>query len=271
MKEKLTFQELLEKMKESPEIIIIGLILVFLSSIITIYEGGIILKNYYYDIFGQKNLALKKIQKLSAGVDIGYFKDILKNPVFINKTKCKNVEYIFIDPLFYIQTITDENEQVLAYSITTRKKDFNPVLELGPYESAKGSLSIVLGKSKFEELNYLGEPQKIKSYVGAHDLFYGEEYYFGNPGNYQSYAFSLNEAGYCGIENKNCNNSIFPPMNIIDKEIKISNKQIQDFRKGGIINTYTVTAPLTSLEIIFCDPDSPMPYGVNYNQVRILK
>lgn len=208
---------------------------------------------------------------MSADVNIEYFKEILNNPVFVNEYGFGYTENIFIDDYFYIQAVTDLPGRVLFFSITTRKEDFNPVLPLGFHLYGRDPIEITLGKSKFEDLNSLGTPNKIMSYLGAHDLFYGEEYSFGNASNYQIYIFSLNKSGYpvTGIDQKDDFSP--PPVDDPLKEVDLNKDKVKNFRNKSIINTYTVTAPFVGTEKLFCDCNNFMPYGPDYNQIRILK
>lgn len=41
----------------------------------------------------------------------------------------------------------------------------------------------------------LGRPDRAAGWVGAHSWHYFETYYFGNPGNYQTFVYSINDAG----------------------------------------------------------------------------
>jgi len=194
-----------------------------------------------------------KIKKLTPSTTISYFIELLGSPAFIN-TNGDSKQYIFVDKLFYIDALTDTDNKVLAFSVTTRKSNFNPTLKLGPYSLDGKKIVIKLGKSKFSELYSLPGGGKINSSVGAHNFYYVEEYYFGNPGNYQSYAFSINQAGFTDAP--------------LGKLIEISKEQSwdQEFRKNAVINTYTITEPLKNL----ADIGITMFPGVDYFQVRIM-
>ena len=238
-------------------------ILLFVAFIV----GSVVDVSDFYDRFikeesqEEKINWIDKVNLLSAGVNLIYFTDILGNPTFINNKEGDISENVFINNDFYVQAYVDNNKSVLAYSITTRREGFNPEIKLGPYSSNKEAKTIMLGKTKFFEI---GNPEKITSYIGAHDFYYSEEYYFGNPGNYQSYIFSLNEAGYLGIEYENDKNFYAPPYT---NNNTITNEEIRWFRNNAIINTYTITAPFIGLNNTL----DGLEFGPGYNQVRILK
>ncbi len=273
-------EKLIVRAKKYPVIIIVGIVLIILSSIITISEGGSILLRYYQETVGYKHQLQEEIYKLSAETNIDYFKSILGGPVFVNGLSLDKREYIFVNQYFYAQVITDKEGKSLAYSITTRSKDFNPKITLlsggSTYEPSTGEeksseLSIFLGKTNFSELDQLfGEPIYF-TYVGAHNFFYSEEYSFGNPGNYQSFIFSINESGYLDIPEIPDSFFEFQPK----QSISSSDHEVERFRSGAEINTFTITAPFVKGEDFLSDADKNrlggFIFGPDYNQVRILK
>lgn len=164
------------KTKKSYIAFAVGIILFFLSSVITLTNGVSILKNYYLNSIGYKTQQLENIRTVAPGTNIGFLESKFGNPIFINRANnIKETEYIFINKYFYLQAITDENETVLAFSVTTRVKDFNPTLVLGPYHEDMKTLRIVLGQSQYSELNSpitsWGGPEVIFPAIGFHDFF----------------------------------------------------------------------------------------------------
>lgn len=264
------FTYILEGIKKSSTFITLAFIVLTISYILTLSQGASVLKDFYNSTIGYNSIMLKRLDRLSADTNINYFIDMIGNPVFINNVSDENKkykEYIFVDKLFYVQAITDIDDKVLVYSITTRDKNFNPKLKLW-------DVTIELGKTKFSELDSLGyDPVRVVSFLAAHDFHYGEEYYFGNPANYQSYVFSLNESGYWGIAYNGEEDFVAPPHDpwidgIIDKE----NEEIKNFRENSVINTYTITSPLLAN---FREKDGTIDlptsqYGPSWNQVRVL-
>ena len=198
--------------------------------------------------------------------DINYFEGLLGNPVFVNYSEYNGFkEFIFVNEFFYTQAITNDSGRVLAYSITTRKEDFNPEIELGPYTTENKIIKVKLGKTKFYEIDGVsfGDPESIDSRLGVHDWFYSEEHYFGNPGNYQSYFFSVNQAGY--------GNEFYPPAIKDQRDNTVKNPEIIDFRKNAIINTYTITVPMVNSKTLGLSNNENYLLGPDYNQVRVLR
>jgi len=269
---KYNLQDFINTIKRSNLFIIAGLVVVLLSSIITIAQGVSIIKNQYEKSIGYKRELIKDLEQLTADVHIGYFTSILGNAVFVNKyenkgynvEKIKNIdltEYIFVNKYCFVQALTDKNDQVLAYSITTRKSDFNPRLML----NINPVVDVTLGKTKFKELPDV-RVDNIVSYLGAHDFYYHEAYYFGNPGNYQTFIFTLNESGYAGIEEELEFYTFIPPSKDFKEKILISDPEIQEFRNEAIINTFTVSSPGK----FFGESLNNFRFGPDYNQIRIL-
>jgi len=215
--------------------------------------GLIILHSWLVKNIFRKRYLKRNISRLTAAVTITYFIEILGSPTFIN-TMADSKQYIFVDKLFYVGVFVDENEKVTAFSVTTRSESFNPILKLGPYSLDSSELKITLGKSKFTDIDYLGHEGKVFSSLGARRAWYVETYYFGNPGNYQTYSFSQNQAGFL-------NDTKFEAVHNLGAETS-SDPRLQKFRKNNVVNTYTITEPLLVIDSIDASPD--------YDQVRIL-
>ena len=134
------------------------------------------------------------LKKLSTEVQIFYFNKLLGNPVFINLVgeKKEIKEYVYVDEDFFVQAITDGNDKVLNYAVTSRKKDFNPTFGRG------GLFMVSLNKTPFSEWRidpYREFPLTCWKYVGAHDpIYYFESEYFGNPGNYLTFLVGVNNS-----------------------------------------------------------------------------
>ncbi len=200
-----------------------------------------------------KQIWLEKINQLGPSMTIGFFIEILGSPVFIN-TIGSFKEYVFVHDLFYADAIADANGQVIMYSVTTRRPDFNPVLRVN--EAGNPSLHVTLAKTSFANLGL--SSGEIRSGLGNRRAFYVEEYYLGNPGLYQTYGFSINDAG---------SPTEYGDAQLLNSGItSTADPRIQDFRKESIINTYTIAAPFSmSMSEI-----APMRLGVDQDQIRTM-
>ena len=116
-------------------------------------------------------------------------------------------EAVWIDRDFYVHALADEDQTVHTYSVTTRSKRFHPKYRppggyardsnwlwrlLGKGHRFKPNPAVKLGKTRFADL---GRPQQAAAWVGMHNWHYFEPYFFGNPGLYQYFVFSINDAG----------------------------------------------------------------------------
>ncbi len=264
---KISLDRIVERAKKSNWFIAISIVIVLLSSLITISQGINLLYDYYNRSLGYKSQLLDKITLLSADVHIDYFKDLIGASVFIDEVEGDMIEYIFVHDFFYVQAFTNSKNKVIAYSVTTRSKDFNPELTLGPYSVDNNAVTVKLGITKFSELNKLDtKPGDIFTYLGAHTFYYSEEYYFGNPGNYQTFYFTLNQSGYMGIEYESDKFFEYPPY-LGDKEVSINDPEIKQFRENAIINTYTVSS---TSELFHRDFIGSLECGPHYHTVRVL-
>lgn len=117
------------------------------------------------------------------------------------------LECVWIDRDFYVHGVADEDETIHAYSVTTRTKRFRPAFRqpgahyverrwlarLLQRPHYKPNPKIRLGKTRFHEL---GRPEQAASWLGAHNAHYYESYWGANPGYYQYFVYSINDAGY---------------------------------------------------------------------------
>lgn len=205
----------------------------------------------------RKRIWLRKISRLAPGTTLAFFTANLGTPVFV-WTEGETKRYVFVDRLFYIEAVTDSDNTVLMYAVTTRSKHFNPKLTLGPYSSDKSTVRVQLGKTTFTEIDALEHEGTVISGMGARRIFYAEQFYFGNPGLYQQYAVGCNDAGFMrrdesitfGVLNENAGNTRDP--------------RLQSFRKAMLINTYAVGAPHFDMNSIIGR------LGADYDQVRVL-
>ncbi len=185
-------------------------------------------------------------------------------------------EYVFGSKYYYVQALVSENNKVIAYSITTRDKNFNPVITI--LENAgcahtkdisgfiPATRDIILGKTTFADLkrdqscSYFDQPENIYLYAGIRRFYYHEEYYFGNPGNYQSYFFAINDSGFSNVTD-------IPQLFFGDQKVNLLDPEISKFRQNSIINTFQITSPdegWGNKEL------RKYLAGVDYDQVRVI-
>jgi hypothetical protein len=283
----------IERMKRSSVFLLFAIILFLLSSLITITQGGKILQDWYYETLGRQSKVLKDVKLLAPGMSIDYFISKLGSPIFINSENLTleqkggpvtEKSYVFdLRPLFVVASV-DKEGKVLAYSVTSPDSSVNPSLTL-PNEYGE----VVLGKTRFSDLDEVtGGPFSIAGNCGARRISYDEQYYYGNPGNYQYYIFSFNDMGLStGLWKVNGTNlepseaqgvtqlcdlsddGLLVPTELssdIGWDCKDCNLKTDKVRKvrQEIINTYTVTAPFVDSSQL------GKRYGHDSDQMRIL-
>ncbi len=208
-----------------------------------------------------------KIRKLAVGVPISKFQEILGNESFVNKLSNDVVEYVFVNPLYYIEAATDIENNILFYSVTTRDNGFNPKFEFFTKEiDSDEKLIVELGKTTFLELNKSFDEPTYASYLGgANRMYYFEAYYPGRP--YQTHIFSINQSGVHGEWP-----TFTPSSGVLDNReflgLEITNPEWLKYRETAVINTYTITAPFYGIEEILKLNKEFL--GPNYLQVMLV-
>ena len=250
----------------------VGIIISILILILGVPVGINQWKAVYNESIGYKRNLLNNVERMKAGFNFSYYKNLFGEPVMSKSFSSGDVnlrEDTFINKYFYITTFTNSDQVVIFYALTTRTRAFAPVLTIPSMQVNKKDTVVTLGKTEFSSLAFtdqiiphvtynkdVGEDDinwagNYVYFCGAHDWSYYERYYFGNPSNYQTLYFGLNEAGY---------DQSFVNVNDINDSDAII-KASRDF----VINTYAESAPGWD-KLKF-----PNQYnlGVNYDDVRI--
>lgn len=265
---------LLNRIKKNLEnnliVVIVWMVIVFLSSLITLSQGFAMIYNYYNETIAYKDNLREIVENLDPNQQLHTITDVLGNADLI-KEASENDQgatraYIFIKEYFYLQALTDRANNILAITVTSRDRDFNPEFEIPALSS-----SVVLGRSTFSSV--LGDIEGgcfIR--IGAHNFSYFEGSYMANPGNYQSFYIGINDAGYpeSWWKTKGFDGLYDVGMSPDWKEADGDCSSIPDlYRKNAVVNTFTITAPF-----VFFSPKEPYTpdilFGVNINDVRVI-
>ena len=238
-----------------------ALILGAVGAITTLSGGVSILKGWFSSTPGRNAQEIAKLESLAAGTTLESFKKTLGEPTFVNpgEPKPELTEYLFVLRKTYVQVIADASQTVLAFSVTTREKSFNPQIDVNAF-------SVRLGQTKFTDLDQadIGEPDRVAYSLGARRFFYAEEYYLANPGNYQTVIFSINDAGPMEFTLHD------DPLGEVGAKLSFRDDRIQAVHRTGIINTYTLTAPGVNGADLGLDEDYGAILGADLDQVRVL-
>jgi len=173
----------------------------------------------------------RRLNRLGTGAQLDFFQSVLGEPPVIRRTFTRSlpdweealndeedppiverefVECFFVDPLYFVQTVSDHEGTVVGFSITTRSRRFHPALYLPPrppfrtrvlerltFERVRAPRlgRVELGRSSFDQA--LGDDwgfPRIRSWLGARAWSYSEIYYCGNPAHYQDFVFTTSSA-----------------------------------------------------------------------------
>lgn len=178
----------------------------------------------YRRTLGRRRDRYARLRRLGTNAQISFFSSAFADPPAMRRKQESTVtrydddgnpalepktwlECVWIDRDFYVHGIADEDETIHSYSVTTRSKRFRPPFrQPGAHSVERGWLArllrrpgymlnpkIRLGKTRFHEL---GRPEQAASWIGAHNAHYYESYWGANPGYYQFFVYSINDAGY---------------------------------------------------------------------------
>lgn len=196
----------------------------------------------------------------------------------------------FIDRDYYVQTISDDDETVLAFSVTTRSPRFRPVYQVhrqpGLLERLKWRrlyrepyrplVNLKLGQTRFTDLDPSDPDQFAGPHfivlMGAHNHAYSETRYMGNPGGYQAFVWTASDAARHGrfgegmaVSNEIGGNEWPDPNKPGIEPVWDQMVETQRFRRETVITTYTVVHPRLALQ------NYPLErFGPHENEVRLL-
>ena len=203
------------------------------------------IRSRYRRTFGRRSDRYDRLARLGTGAQLSFFNAVLGEPPAIRRTITKNgvdvigpdhpnydwdraevmdgeegfewqdawaekeyTECFFIDRDFYVQTISDREDTILAFSVTIRRRRFRPTLviprRLTLEERIRCLLSsrywprplatVRLGRTTFADLDSDDPdhwaPPHFRAGMGARWMSYSEFHSFGNPGHYQTYVLS---------------------------------------------------------------------------------
>jgi len=209
-----------------------------------------------------------KLKQLITEVQISYFKKRFGEPEFLNYSQDrKQKEYIFIEENFSLQAITNPDDKVLAFTITTRSKDFNPVFTIG-------ETKIVLGKTTFKKLN--DTPEACYGFLGnTTRSFYVEQYYI-PAGDYQTYIYGLNDAGYWNWHQVNI--SAFTKGRLIARDVlgetSTSHIPVDQYECETIPDKFRANTPINTRMVISAKlqvDELQFHFGVSRQEMRFIR
>jgi hypothetical protein len=278
-------------------------------------------RGWYRRTFGRRLDRYRRLARLGTGAQLSFFVSVLGEPPAIQRTVVKDdyvelvplelsisdpgdgeyelqeqrsrrafTESVFIDRDYYAQTITDDDETICAFSVTTRSPRFRPVFEgrprLGFVERRRWKrqvgaayeplVHIQLGRTTFADLDS-DDPESFRPphfiiAVGAHNHVYSELDAFGNPGHYQWFAWTASDAARHGrfgngpAVMEEVGGDEWPHPEKEDQPEWDDMPETRRFRRETVITTYTVVNGL-----LLWEQNYPLGrFGPHENDVRTL-
>jgi hypothetical protein len=235
----------------------------------------------YRRTIGSRRDLGRRLNQMGAGTTIRWVEDRFGTPAFSGvfasaETPGKPAapaaplrQLVYRERHVWLQVLVNENDAVVRFSITVTDPRFSfEVFSLTNYQ-----MKARIGRSRFADIHGPAEPQGRSLRIGAHNREYAEAYWFGNPGNYQWFVLSHNDAGTgafgFAIERDG-------PAHIREGVLQIGEPGVRlrpfdpaagyatRFRAATVINTLTVLGPLLPSEGL------AEPRGPDSNQVRVL-
>jgi hypothetical protein len=281
---------------------------------------GTAVRGWYRRTLGRRFDRYGRLARLGTGAQLSFFASVLGEPPAMHRTIVKDdyVEFVlpgdpdfdpalaehgpqerrvtrlftectFIDRDYYVQTLSDDDGTVLAFSVTARSARFRPVYEvhrrLGPIErwqwrrrfgeTYQPLVHIKLGRTTFADLDSK-DPETFAPHfaiaIGAHNHAYSEFQSFGNPGNYQRFAWTASDAARHGpfgegpAVTEEIGGGEWPGPDRDDQPEWEAMPETQRFRHQTVITTYTVVNGL-----LLSEQNYPLDrFGPHENDVRTL-
>jgi hypothetical protein len=266
---------------------------------------------YYNRTVGRRFDLYRRFERLGVGAHQSFFETVIGEAPAIRRSITRDlpdysalpddesepplVEHVFtealwVDPLFYAQTVADTDGTVLGFSITTRKRRFAPRfavprpvptlswllwrLTRGRHQLA-ALAHVQLGQTKLADvvLTDWGVPG-VRCVIGARTYAYSEAWYFGNPGYYSHYVCTASTVSQVGgypenlqhidwPENRDDPNEGYAPTG--EDEEPVLAPWIEAVRNNAVVTTWSVIQFPLSPE--YWPPENFGPHG---DEVRTL-
>lgn len=259
---------------------VIAITAVVLGGFITIFSFFGAINDYLYEkIFIAKNIS-NKIERLSAGQSINYFKQELWSEQLQRAVSSKYTEYVFEYKKFFIQTLVENQTNTVVYWAITYCGS-NPVVmkrkvfsSAGRYSGKKDIFGNRVTVPSFGNVLFLNKSTFTDIYKDVEGWFeyniseatansFAYEYVsLWNPSFYQMIIVGINDV---------CPGSF---STIFTKKLYYSwDAAIDVFRENSVVNTYWEIAPFYDTDIIDILKNNPsdeehLTFGVDRVNVR---
>lgn len=192
---------------------------------------------------------------LRAGYSIEKFRSELGPPVFERFSENQKFhESSFLRPGYWVQAVADRAGSVVLFSVSACDETFHPSFEVTtPPSRREGTRAspITLNRTTFDEVEVAGTPglRYVLSTATGNVYFY-DWISGGNPENYKSFAWGINDACPAGARLLQSNDLLpFEEVPGVRTGSGLPrNPHIRQFRSRTEVNTYAETAPFIDFE-----------------------
>lgn len=188
---------------------------------------------------GEPPSPYRQVGQLNANVPVARFRSVLGAESCRRRTN-GGTEYLFVTSSFCVQAITDYDDRVTMYAVTTLKDDFRPTFA---YWAGNHTETITLGRTLFSQCGQPApvQPSQIFAYIYAGSYVYFELHYLAAPGNYQTMILANNYLGHPTLAfGADLPDSFLSAFGRVQK---VKRSSLANFRRTTTINTFGMFAP----------------------------
>jgi hypothetical protein len=153
----------------------------------------------YHRTLGSRRDLAKRLNQVAAGVTTRYLEERFGAPAFVRTSGIhtarpqrgfvQTTERVYRTRHAWLQVLTDKHDAVVRFSITVTDPRFRFQIR----DLTVNQFDVKLGHTRFSGIQ--PDPDGRSLWIGARRHGYSESFYFGNPGNYQHFVLSKNDAG----------------------------------------------------------------------------
>jgi hypothetical protein len=242
---------------------------------ITIYQA---MARRYRQTIGSRRALARQLYQLAAGTTIRWVEERLGTPAFTREFQALpgTREMVYYTGHAWVQVLADTDDAVVRFSITVTDPRFRFQIR----DLTNHQLTARLGHTHFADAGTQLETQGQSLRIGAHNHEYAEAYWFGNPGNYQWYVLSHNDAvgvgtftwSVSGHGMLSFQTGVLESRDGTHRHPAPTPDDLATFRANTTINTFTVLGPWRA-----ATDGSPLgksslaePRGPDSTQVRVI-
>lgn len=169
----------------------------------------------------------------------------------------------------YLQVLTDDQDNVVRYSLTTQTRKFRPKIPMGGAGGSPSEFEVALGATQFSEIPW--PPHRLYiGYSGATTPYeYRQSYYYGRSGGYADWVCTYNASGFGSCQPASREIGALPWNQW--GGVREWWHQLSDEERDQLDNCRTATAVNTvSMEHFLADRSERCSYGANRELVRLM-